>query len=32
MYCFDMCEAYMNLANAYIDVVETLDEDDGGAK
>ena len=30
MFCFDMCEAYMNLANAYIDVVETLDEDDGG--
>ena len=29
---WDMCEAYMNLANAYIDVVETLDEDDGGAK
>ena len=30
MFCFDMCEAYMNLANAYIDVVSTLDEDDGG--
>lgn len=29
---FDMCEAYMNLANAYIDIVETLDEDDGGAE
>ena len=32
MFCFDMCEAYMNLANAYIDVVQTLEEEDGGAK
>lgn len=33
MFCFDMCEAYMNLANAYIDVVQTLEEDDkGGAE
>ena len=30
MFCFDMCEAYMNLANVYIDVVQTLEEDDGG--
>lgn len=30
MFCFDMCEAYMNLANTYIDVVQTLEEDDGG--
>ena len=27
---FDMCEAYMNLANAYIDVLQTLEEEDGG--
>ena len=32
MFCFEMCEAYMYLANAYIDVVETLDDDDGGAE
>ena len=30
MFCFEMCEAYMNLANAYIDVVQTLEEEDGG--
>lgn len=28
MFCFDMCEAYMNLAHAYIDVVQTLEEED----
>ena len=28
MFCFDMCEAYMNLAHAYIDVVQTLEEKD----
>ena len=27
---FEMCEAYMNLADAYIDVVATLEEEDGG--
>ena len=33
MFCFDMCEAYMNLAHAYIDVVRTLEEEDkGGAE
>ena len=30
MFCFDMCEAYMNLAHAYIDVVQTLEEEDRG--
>ena len=30
MFCFDMCEAYMNLAHAYIDVVQTLEEKDRG--
>ena len=25
-----MCEAYMNLAHAYIDVVQTLEEEDRG--
>ena len=29
---FDMCEAYMNLANAYIDVVQTLEGEDGGTE
>ena len=29
----NMCEAYMNIANAYIGVVQVLDEEDrGGAK
>ena len=28
----DMCEAYMNLANEYIGVMEVLDEEDGGAE
>lgn len=32
MFCFEMCEAYMNLANVYIDVVQTLEEDGGGAE
>ena len=33
MFCCDMFEAYMNLANAYIDVVQTLEEEDkGGAE
>ena len=30
MFCFEMCEAYMYLANAYIDVVQTLEEEEGG--
>ena len=30
MSCFEMCEAYMYLAHAYIDVVQTLEEEDGG--
>ena len=30
-YC-DMCEAYMNLANEYIGVMEVLEEEDGGAE
>ena len=30
---WDMCEAYMNLADEYIGVVQVLDEEDrGGAK
>ena len=29
---WDMCEAYMNLANEYIGVMEVLDEEDGGAE
>ena len=29
---FDICEAYMTLAEAYIGVMEVLAEDDGGAK
>ena len=33
MFYFDMCEAYMNLAHTYIDVVQTLEEEDeGGAE
>ena len=27
---WDMCEAYMNLANEYIGVMEVLEEEDGG--
>ena len=27
---FDICEAYMTLAEAYIGVMEVLEEDDGG--
>ena len=30
MFCFEMCEAYMNLANTYIDVMQKLEEEDGG--
>ena len=30
IFCFDMCKAYMNLAHAYIDVVQTLEEEDRG--
>ena len=30
MFCFEMCEAYMYLANAYIDVVQKLEGEDGG--
>ena len=30
MFCFDMCEAYMNLADEYIGVMEVLEEEDGG--
>ena len=30
--CFDICEAYMTLAEAYIGVMEVFAEDDGGAK
>ena len=29
---WDMCEAYMNLADEYIGVMEVLDEEDGGAE
>lgn len=29
---WDMCEAYMNLVNEYIGVMEVLDEEDGGAE
>lgn len=29
---WDMCEAYMNLANEYIGVLEVLEEEDGGAE
>ena len=29
---WDMCEAYMNLANEYIGVMEVLEEEDGGAE
>ena len=29
---WDMCEAYMNLADEYIGVMEALEEEDGGAK
>ena len=32
MNCFDICEAYMTLAEAYIGVMEVFAEDDGGAK
>ena len=27
---FDMCEAYMNLADEYLGVMEALEEEDGG--
>ena len=30
IYYFDMCVAYMNLAHAYIDVVQTLEKEDRG--
>lgn len=30
-YC-DMCEAYMNLADEYIGVMEVFEEEDGGAE
>lgn len=29
---FDMCEAYMNLANEYIYIMAMLEEEDGGAE
>ena len=29
---WDMCEAYMNLADDYIGVMEVLDEEEGGAE
>ena len=29
---WDMCEAYMNLADEYIGVLEVLEEEDGGAE
>ena len=29
---WDMCEAYMNLANEYIGVMDSLEEEDGGAE
>lgn len=29
---WDMCEAYMNLADEYIGVMEVLEEEDGGAE
>ena len=29
---WDMCEAYMNLANEYIGVMDVLDEEEGGAE
>ena len=29
---WDMCEAYMNLADEYIGVIDALDEEDGGAE
>lgn len=29
---WDMCEAYMNLADEYIGVMQALDEDEGGAE
>lgn len=29
---FDICEAYMTLAEAYIGVMEVLEEEDGGAE
>ena len=32
MNCFDICEAYMTLAEAYIGVIEVFAEDDGGAE
>ncbi len=32
MNCFDICEAYMTLAEAYIGVMEVFAEEDGGVK
>ena len=29
---WDMCEAYMNLADEYIGVMDSLEEEDGGAE
>ena len=29
---WDMCEAYMNLADEYIGVMKVLDEEEGGAE
>lgn len=29
---WDMCDAYMNLADEYIGVMEVLEEEDGGAE
>ena len=29
---WDMCVAYMNLANEYIGIMEVLEEEDGGAE
>ena len=29
---WDMCEAYMNLADEYIGVMEVFEEEDGGAE
>ena len=32
MFCFDMCEAYMNLADEYIGFMEVLEEEEVGAE
>ena len=32
MHYWDICEAYMNLADEYIGVMDSLEEEDGGAE